>query len=251
MTLNPIKSDLLFGAKHGFFTRLGGTSRGIYQGLNCGRGSQDRPDDVQKNRVTVAEYFGAVESQLQSVHQIHSADVVTLSAISPDSSKADAMVTATPSVILGILTADCQPVLFYDPEAQVIGAAHAGSKGAKAGVLQNTVAAMEELGANRNAICAAIGPSISQKAYEVGPDFLDDICCDEPEALRFFAQGQGDRYQFDLPGYGLSILRGAGLKQVEWTGHCTYADPDRFFSYRHCVHHNAADYGRLIACISL
>ena len=251
MTLNPIKSDLLVGTKHGFFTRVGGSSRGIYNGLNCGRGSHDRPEDVQTNRDAVAKYFSAAGPELQSVHQIHSADVITLTALSPYGPKADAMVTATPGIILSILTADCQPVLFYDPQAQVIGAAHAGSKGAKAGVLQNTVAAMEELGANRRAICAAIGPSISQMAYEVGPEFLNDICYDDQEALRFFAQGQGDRYQFDLPSYGLSLLRGAGLRQVEWTGHCTYTDPARFFSYRHSAHTSAADYGRLIACISL
>jgi|TARA_B110000259_G_C14032499_1_gene407385 YfiH family protein len=251
MSLKPITSDLLLGVKHGFFTRLGGVSRGIYQGLNCGRGSNDCLEDVEANRKSVAEHFGGAEPQLQSVHQIHSAGVVSLKAVSSHSPKADAIVTATPGVILSVLTADCQPVLLYDAKAQVIGAAHAGSKGAKTGVLQNTIAAMETLGANYSNICAVIGPSISQKAYEVGPEFLEEICHDDPAALLFFTKGERDRYHFNLPSYGLSLLRGAGIKQAEWTGHCTYANPARFFSYRYSVHQNLADYGRLIACISL
>ena len=251
MSLEPITSDLLTDVKHGFFTRKGGNSKGIYQGLNCGRGSNDCLEDVEANRKSVATHFGAAEPQLRSVHQIHSARVVSLKAVSSNPPKADAMVTATPGVILSILTADCQPVLFYDAEAQVIGAAHAGSKGAKTGVLQNTIAAMEALGANSSSICAVIGPTISQKAYEVGPDFLEKICYDDPDSLLFFTKGQRDRYHFNLPGYSLSRLQGAGIEQAEWTGHCTYTNPTKFFSYRYSTHEKLADYGRLIACISL
>ena len=249
--LQPLKSDLLAGVEHGFFTRLGGCSRGIYKGLNCGRGSKDELSNVQANRSAVATYFGGSEISLHSVHQIHSKDVMTVQAGSLDTPQADAMVTSTPGLVLGILTADCQPVLFCDAKAKVIGAAHAGSKGAKTGVLQNTITAMEDLGADRRNICAVIGPSISQKAYEVGPEFLHDICYDDTKALQFFVKGKGDRYQFDLPGYGLEILRATGIKQAEWTGQCTYSNPKKFYSYRHSVHKKELDYGRLIACIVL
>ena len=247
--LQPLKSDLLAGVKHGFFTRLGGCSKGIYKGLNCGRGSKDALSNVQTNRIAVTTYFGGSKVSLHSVHQIHSQDVMTVHAGSLDTPQADAMVTSTPGLVLGILTADCQPVLFCDAKAKVIGAAHAGSKGAKTGVLQNTISAMEALGADRSNICAVIGPSISQKAYEVGPDFLHDVCYDDTKALQFFVKGKGDRYQFDLPGYGLEILRATGIKQAEWIGQCTYSDPEKFYSYRHSVHKKELDYGRLISCI--
>ena len=251
MTLAPLTSDLLADVSHGFFTRIGGNSTGIYSGLNCGRGSDDRPEAVQSNRTAVADFFGQPFDHLQSVHQIHSPQVQILTAPLTDAAKADAMVTATTGLILGVLTADCQPVLFHDAKAGVIGAAHAGHRGAKLGVLQNTLAAMEDLGAQRQDICAVIGPCISQKAYEVGPEFLEDICHDAPEALHFFAQGKGDRYQFDLPSYSLDQLRAAGIKQAAWTGHCTYSAPDQFYSYRRSRHENQPDYGRLISCICL
>ena len=251
MTLTPLKSDLLAQVPHGFFTRIGGSSTGLYHGLNCGRGSDDAPAAVQNNRRAIAHFFGQPADHLQSVHQIHSANVQILTTPLTDAPKADAMVTASAGVILGVLTADCQPVLFHDATAGVIGAAHAGHKGAKLGVLQNTLAAMETLGARRQDICAVIGPCISQKAYEVGPEFLEDICHDAPEALRFFAQGKGDRYQFDLPSYSLEQLRAAGVKEATWTGHCTYSAPDQFYSYRRSVHEHQPDYGRLISCICL
>ena len=149
------------------------------------------------------------------------------------------------------MTADCQPVLFSDPNAGVIGAAHAGWKGALDGVLANTVAAMETLGASASNISAVIGPSISQRAYEVGPEFFDAFMDQDPEAARFFANGEGDRMQFDLPGFGLAKLREAGVAQATWTRHCTYSDPDRFYSYRRSTHKKEADYGRLIAAIRL
>ena len=251
MTLTPFTSDLLSEVSHGFFTRMGGSSTGIYHGLNCGKGSGDRPDAIQSNRAAVADFFRRPADHLQSVHQTHSSQVQILTAPLTAAPKADAMVTATAGVILGVLTADCQPVLFHDAKARVIGAAHAGYRGAKLGILQNTLAAMETLGAQRQDICAVIGPCISQKAYEVGPEFLDDICHDAPDALRFFAQGKGDRYQFDLPSYSLDQLRAAGVKEAAWTGHCTYSAPDQFYSYRRSVHEQQPDYGRLISCICL
>ncbi len=161
------------------------------------------------------------------------------------------MVTALPGVALSVLTADCQPVLLADAEAGVIGAAHAGWKGAMAGVLEATVDAMEALGASRAAIRAVIGPTISQRAYEVGPEFFDLFEAEDSRNARFFAQGAGDRLQFDLPAYGLYRLREAGIAQAEWTRHCTYSDPARFFSYRRSTHAQEADYGRLIAAIRL
>jgi len=190
-------------------------------------------------------------SHLVSVHQVHSPDVVTLTAPFSEKPKVDAMVTATPGLALGVLSADCQPVLFADTKAGVIGAAHAGWKGTQAGVLEATLDAMEALGADRARICAVIGPSISQRAYEVGPEFMEDFLLDDPDSDRFFAGGEGDRVQFDLPGYGLARLRAAGVGDAEWTGHCTYTDPARFFSYRRATHAGEADYGRLIAAIRL
>jgi YfiH family protein len=160
-------------------------------------------------------------------------------------------VTATPGLALTILTADCQPVLFADREAQVIGAAHAGWRGALDGVLETTLDAMEALGAKRENTCAVIGPTISQRAYEVGPDFMDEFIAESPDNTRFFANGQEDRLQFDLPAFGLHRLRQAGIGQAEWTRHCTYSDPERFYSYRRSTHAKEADYGRLISVIKL
>ena len=251
MTLECLTADALYPIKHGFFTRKGGASSGIFSSLNCGIGSSDQRDMVAINRARVAEYLGAEADQLAAVHQIHSAHAVSVTAPFETPPKADAMVTATPGVVLGILTADCQPVLFADQTAGVIGAAHAGWKGALDGVLEATVAAMESLGAKRDAIRAVIGPSISQRAYEVGPEFLDRFVDLDPDNARFFANGTGDRYQFDLIGFGLSRLRDSGVEQAEWTGHCTYADADRFYSYRRSQHHKEADYGRLISAICL
>jgi len=251
MTLVPLQSELLANTKHGFFTRDRGFSTGIYSGLNCGQGSRDNPNNVKANREATARYFGHTETQLQSLNQIHSSDVVVLHAPMSKNQKADAMVTATPGLTLSILTADCQPVLMYDEKAKVIGAAHAGWKGTKLGVLQNTIAAMETLGADRSEICAIIGPCISQKAYEVGPSFLDDVCANDPNAIHFFAQNRDGRHQFDLPGYGLSILRKENIKKFAWTGHCTYSNPTKFYSYRRSTHLKEPDYGRLINCISL
>lgn len=251
MTLEILTSDELDGTRHGFFTRRGGASSGIFAGLNCGLGSSDQHAAVRINRARVAEAMQASPDALVSVNQVHSADVVTVSGPMTSRPRADAMVTATPGLVLTILTADCQPVLFSDPEAGVIGAAHAGWRGALDGVLEATVAAMEALGAERSRIRAVIGPSISQRTYEVGPDFFDQFVQDDPDNARFFAGGTGDRMQFDLPGFGLHRLREAGVGRAQWTRHCTYSDADRFFSYRRSTHDKEADYGRLISAIRL
>jgi polyphenol oxidase len=248
--LDALTSPLLT-ARHGFYTRRGGASSGIFQGLNCGPGSTDLTDAVDINRARVAAHLEVPPDHLVTVHQVHSADVVAVTGPLPDRPRADALVTATPGVALAILTADCQPVLFCDPQAGVIGAAHAGWRGAKDGVLEATVVAMEALGAARARIHAVIGPTISQSAYEVGPEFVETFLDDDPENARFFAQGKGDRALFDLPAYGLSRLRAAGVGQAEWTRHCTYADEARFFSYRRATHRGEADYGRLISAIRL
>ncbi|GAA6181353.1 peptidoglycan editing factor PgeF [Shimia sp. NS0008-38b] len=252
MTLEILTSDLLAPMHHGFFTRRGGASSGVFHGLNCGVGSSDQTEIVEINRKRVAEAMDVDISHLANVHQIHSADVVTATGpITGTRPRADAIVTATPGVALAILTADCQPVLFADSEAGVIGAAHAGWRGALEGVLESTVEAMEALGATRENICATIGPSISQSAYEVGPEFLDAFVASTPDNNRFFTAGEGDRMMFDLPAYGLHRLRTAGVGEAEWTRHCTYSDADRFYSFRRATHAKEADYGRLISCIRL
>lgn len=251
MTLDIITSPLLAPHTHGFFGRAGGASSGIFAGLNCGTGSTDQDDAVKINRGRVAQALIVAPMALIGVDQVHSADVVTVTTAAQPRIRADALVTAVPGVALSILTADCQPVLLADTRAGVIGAAHAGWRGALAGVLEATVAAMQSLGAQPDAITAVIGPTISQRAYEVGPDLMDSILAEDAAAARFFAAGKGDRLMFDLPGYGLQRLRAAGVAQSEWTRHCTYSDPDRFFSYRRSVHQREADYGRLISAIRL
>lgn len=252
MTLDLITYDSLPAGHHAFFGRRGGASSGIFAGLNCGTGSSDQTDAVIENRNRAARALNLAPDALVGVHQVHSADVITVTdARSPERPKADAMVTATPGLALGILTADCQPVLFHDATHQVIGAAHAGWKGALSGVLEATLTAMEGLGADRATTTAVIGPTISQAAYEVGPEFFDRFVDEDPENSRFFAGGQGDRMHFDLPGFALARLRTAGVGAAEWTRHCTYSDPDRFFSYRRSVHRGEADYGRLLSAIRL
>ncbi|NCO87538.1 MAG: peptidoglycan editing factor PgeF [Rhodobacterales bacterium] len=251
MTLDIITSAALAPLRHGFFGRAGGASSGVFAGLNCGHGSSDQHEAVQINRARVAAALGVAPNALIGVHQIHSADVVIVSDATTPRPRADALVTATPGLALSVLSADCQPVLLADSQAGVIGAAHAGWKGTLAGVLEATVVAMEGLGAQRARIHAVIGPTISQRAYEVGPEFQDTVLAGDDTAMRHFAQGKGDRMLFDLPAFGLSRLRAAGVGHAEWTRHCTYGDPDRFFSYRRSVHAREADYGRLIAAIVL
>lgn len=252
MTLEVITADALDGIEHGFFTRKGGASSGIYHGLNCGAGSTDQSDIVTINRRRVASELDVHESQLCGLHQVHSNDVVRITGTPIGAApRADALVTDKPGLALVILTADCQPVLFADKNAGVIGAAHAGWRGALDGILERTLDEMELLGAKRADITAVIGPSISQSAYEVGPDFLDSFMANDPDNVRFFANGDHDRYMFDLPSFGLHKLREAGVAYAEWTGHCTYSDPARFYSYRRSVHKKEADYGRLLSSIRL
>ena len=251
MTLEIISADALKEVRHGFFTRRGGASSGVFAGLNCGQGSSDQSEIVEINRGRVADAMAVAADDLVTVHQVHSAQVVQVDAALPQRPKADAMVTATPGLALGILTADCQPVLFADHSAGVIGAAHAGWRGALDGVLEATLEAMEALGARRADTVAVIGPTISQRAYEVGPEFLDAFMADDIDNQRFFANGQNDRYLFDLPAFGLHRLRSIGVGHAEWTRHCTYSDPDRFYSYRRTTHNGEADYGRLISVIRL
>lgn len=252
MTLEILTADSLAPVRHGFFTRKGGASSGIFSGLNCGTGSSDQSDVVRINRARVADAMQIPVHNLAAVHQVHSPDVLTVELpLETPAIKADAMVTSTPGVVLSILTADCQPVLFADARAGVVGAAHAGWRGALDGVLEATIEAMEALGATRGNIAAVIGPCIGPSAYEVGPEFLDDFVQGDTENTRFFSGGVGDRMMFDLPSYGLHRLRRAGVGSAEWTRHCTYSDPDRFFSYRRSTHNKEADYGRLISTIRL
>jgi len=251
MTLEILTADSLAPVRHGFFTRRGGASSGIFAGLNCGMGSSDIAEVVQINRARVAEAMDIPMDRLAAVHQVHSTDVAVVDGPVPAETKADAMVTATPGVALSILTADCQPVLFADAQSGVIGAAHAGWRGALEGVLEATVDAMVDLGAKRDQIAAVIGPTISQRAYEVGPEFFERFMDEDPEYARFFGNGEGDRMLFDLPSFGLHRLRQAGVDNSEWTRHCTYFDADRFYSFRRTTHAGEADYGRLIAAIRL
>ena len=250
--LEIVTSDALT-PRHGFFTRRGGASSGIFGGLNCGSGSSDQLEMVAINRARVADAMGLPVAALVGVHQVHCADVVTVTAapLPGPALRADALVTATPGIALSVLTADCQPVLFADAGAGVIGAAHAGWRGSRDGVLEATLTAMEVLGARRENICAVIGPTISQASYEVGPEFYETFTDGEPEMRRYFASGTGARMLFDLPGYGLHRLRAAGVGLALWTGHCTYRDPARFYSYRRSTHAGDADYGRLISVIRL
>jgi YfiH family protein len=249
VTLEIITDDLLGSVRHGFFTRKGGASSGVFSGLNCGAGSTDQRDIVAINRDRVAHAMGVPPDRLVGVHQCHSAEAVVVDEPPSIPIRADAVVTTTRGLALTVLTADCQPVLMTAPG--IVAAAHAGWRGTQAGVLEAAVAAMERVGARRGEIRAVIGPTISQRNYEVGPDLFDAITLDEPKADRFFAGGPGDRMLFDLPGYGLHRLRAAGVGEATWTGHCTYADPTRFYSYRRATHRKEADYGRLISAIRL
>lgn len=253
----PIESALLSKNgkdrfRHGFFTRRGGVSEGLYQGLNVGLGSHDAPERVRENRSRVSRWFGLPPERLATVHQVHSPDVVVVDAHYDGSRpQADALATATPGVILGVLTADCGPILFADPENGVIGAAHAGWKGALTGVLENTIAAMEQLGADRESIVACLGPSISAQNYEVGPEFIARFLEQDPAYEAFFSPSDREGHaMFDLQGLTLKRLTDAGLR-AESLGLCTYADPGSFFSYRRTTHAGEPDYGRQISAIAI
>lgn len=242
------------GIAHAFFSREGGVSQGLYEGLNIGLGSDDDRAHVLENRARAARQFGLAPDSLVTPHQIHSADVLTVSAPFEENAdrRADALVTNQPDLILGIATADCGPVLFADADAKVIGAAHAGWKGAFGGILENTLEAMEALGAARSRITAVLGPTISAQAYEVGPEFrarfLDDTLLNAP----FFTPSPtAGHFMFDLPAYILRRLTAAGVGTAKASGHCTYSDEDAFYSYRRATHRSEPDYGRLLSAIVL
>ena len=242
------------GVRHGFFTRKGGVSTGIYDSLNCGPGSRDEAANVTENRARVAEILGAEPGRLVTVFQKHSAEAVVAERPWKDGKtpEADAIVTAMPGLAIGILTADCAPVLFCDGEARVIGAAHAGWRGAASGIVEATVAAMRKLGAKPERMVAVIGPTISQKAYEVGADFVERFVAEEAESAAFFItdEGSGEPH-FDLAGYVGERLARAGVGTIFDLGFCTYCEETRLFSYRRSQHHGEDDYGRQISAIVL
>ena len=246
------RSRLLGDGPHGFLGRVGGVSTGIYAGLNVGLGSEDDRDAVVENRRRAVEAVlpGAT---LARVYQFHSPDVITVAGANDqdDPPKGDAMVTDRPGMLLGIVTADCVPVLFADRQAGVVGAAHAGWKGAMSGVTDNTLTAMEALGADRSRIACAIGPCIAQKSYEVDEGFFRRFAEEDAANERFFADGKPGHYQFDIEGYVAAWLATAGILKVECMGEDTYSQPDRFFSYRRSCHLGEPGYGRQISLIGL
>lgn len=254
--ISPVLSPALSqaGIRHAFFTREGGVSEGVYAGLNGGIGSGDRPENVAENRARMARYMGVAPENLLSLYQIHSATALPVREIwsRENRPQADAMVSVTPGIALGVGAADCGPILFADPEARVVGAAHSGWKGAIGGVLESTIAAMEREGARRGRIIVAMGPMLSQAHYEVGPEFLAAFLAENPDNHRYFRDGPRPDYpHFDLPGYIAGRLERAEVGTIENLGLCTYADEQRFYSYRRKTHRNEPDYGRLIAAVVL
>jgi YfiH family protein len=239
--------------RHAFFTREGGVSEGLYASLNGGIGSSDDPARVAENRRRMAEHLTVLPGDLVSVHQVHSPDAVIVEGPwSGDRPRADGMATSRLNLALAVTTADCGPVLFADPHAEVVGAAHAGWRGALSGVLESTLDAMERLGARREKIVAVLGPMISQDAYEVGPDFLARFVEADPDNERFFRpSGRPGHHMFDLPAFIAARLQAAGIREFAGLGLCTYADEERFFSFRRTTHRGEPDYGRLISAITL
>ena len=247
-----IRAPTLEAVPHGFLGRRGGVSTGDLAGLNVGYGSNDDRDAIAANRrLAIAAVLPGAE--LATVHQIHSATVIYAERpwAQDERPAADAMVTDRPNLLLGILTADCAPILFADPDAGVVGAAHAGWRGALAGVTDATIAAMEKLGAQRHRIAAAIGPCIAQLSYEVGEDFRTQFFEREPGSERFFAESATGKPHFSLQAYLIHRLLGAGIDQVEALQLDTYAEPDRFYSYRRATHRGEANYGRQVSLIAL
>jgi len=242
------------GVRHAFFTRDGGVSHGIYASLNGGVGSDDAREHVAENRARMAAALDVARDALVSAYQIHSADVVVADAPWTHEARprADAIVTRREGLAIGVSTADCGPVLLADAEARVVGAAHAGWRGALAGVTDAAIAAMERLGADRARIVAAIGPTIRQPNYEVGPELVERFVAADPANDRFFRPSAKPRHAlFDLPGYIAARLARAGIGRVEDLAACTYADPQRFFSFRRATHRGEPDYGRHVNAIAL
>jgi len=242
------------GIRHAWFTREGGVSEGpLYGTLNGGLGSLDDRSRVIENRGRMAAHMGVSPERFLSVWQVHSADVATVDAPwTGERPKADALVTATPGLAITVATADCGPLLFADARAGVIGAAHAGWQGAFKGVIEATVATMERLGARADAITATIGPMLSQANYEVGPEFVARFEAEDPANARFFQPStKPEHAMFDLPAYNRLRLGRAGVGNIRDVGLCTYADEQRFYSYRRATHRGEADYGRLIGAIAI
>ena len=240
--------------RHAFFTRAGGVSDGLYASLNGGPGSDDAPEKVAENRARMAAALGVAPDHLLTAYQIHSPDVVTIERpwTPQQRPRADALVTRTSGLAIGVTTADCGPLLLADGQARVIGAAHAGWRGAFTGVIEATVAAMEACGADRGRIVAVLGPTISQANYEVGPEFVERFNTADSGNARFFQPSpQQGHALFDLPAYIAARLDAAGIRHVEDLRCCTYADAARFFSFRRSTHHGEPDYGRHINAIAL
>jgi len=255
MTLQPITHPLLSraGVRHGFFTRRGGVSTGLYEGLNTGLGSGDDPAAVAENRCRIAEHLGGVPDDFAACFQIHSAVArVAEAGWKGGRPEGDATVTAVPGVLCAVLTADCAPILLADAEAGVVGAAHAGWKGALDGIVHSTVSAMQALGAEPRRMVAVVGPCIAQASYEVGADFEARFEHHDPGSERFFVPGEAaDKRLFDLPGFVLWRLEQAGVGEAVWTGHDTRADAARFFSNRRAYLNGEPDFGRLMSAIGL
>jgi len=255
MTTAPILTDKFSEnvTSHGFFTRTGGVSKGIYEGLNVGLGSDDEREHVLENRKRVADTLGANALGLVTPYQVHSPDVLLVDERWDNDNRpqVDGLVCATPDIVIGILTADCGPVLFQDAENGIVGACHAGWKGATGGVLENTISAMEVMGAERKHIKAVLGPTISADNYEVGPEFVERLLDMNDANQNWLKPSENDgRAMFDLPGYIVKRLENEGV-DASWTGHCTYADEKLFYSYRRKTHRDEADYGRQVAAIKI
>lgn len=242
------------GIRHAFFTRRGGVSGGVFASLNCGFGSRDAPENVRRNREIAASRLGVSAERLVSCHQVHGTNAIAVEAPwrREQNPRADAMVTSAPGIALGVLAADCAPVLFADPEARIIGAAHGGWRGALAGVMEATVAAMARLGARPERIRAGIGPCIAQPSYEIGPEFYGTFLASDAENYRFFRPAaRAGHFLFDLPLYIADRLSRLGLAAVERTPHDTAAEEALFFSYRRACLRGESDYGRGLAAIAL
>lgn len=253
--LTPITAPNLTnipGIRHGFFTRAGGVSRGIYASLNCGLGSDDGQGFVRENRRRVSDFLYGEHDDVTTVYQDHGAIALTVKKPIPREAlpKADAIVTTTPGLVIGVLTADCAPLLFCDAEAKVVAAAHAGWRGAVNGIIESTILEMERHGARRERIAAAIGPCINQAAYEVGEEFEGELLWLDAENARFFTKPSKDaKAHFDLPGYVLSRLAGARITNVVNQAQCTHANESLFYSYRRATQRREPDYGRQISAI--
>ena len=240
--------------RHGFFTRTGGVSQGVYASLNGGVGSNDAPEQVAENRARMAQSLGVAPERFLTPYQIHSPEVVVADRpwTAETRPRADAVVTREPGLAIGVSTADCGPLLFADAKARVIGAAHAGWRGALTGVIDGTVAAMEKLGAYRADMTVTLGPTISQPNYEVGAEFVERFLAADADNARFFKDSiRADHAMFDLNGYIAARIKRAGVVKFEDLGLCTYADPQRFYSFRRATHLSEPDYGRHINAIAL